>query len=298
MLALIFGQKYFLFANSKVQTYSKWPVNRLLWLLLSNCLCSSSGRMYHWLSQHKISLLKCQSRALPSESLISPLWSCGCSITSTPWGESGVGSVVISTIVASTLIGTLSTLHFTDLVSSRWSRLCCKRGSTSCSTWRTIQSSIKSLLYAVSSFAIYLILLFDTSGYKSSGSLRQNCHELLLGLCGSLISVLAEGKLLIRAFFFWRAFFDLCSKKALSMLAENTRLSCSWTVEECAFWVKTCEDASLLPDIFLGALPCPGSTGVEKCVSIALSDIEGGSTIVCVLLYFRPTGSLRCLQLS
>ena len=45
--ALIFGQKYFLFANSKVWTYSKWLVNWSLWLLFSSCFCSSLEGMYH-----------------------------------------------------------------------------------------------------------------------------------------------------------------------------------------------------------------------------------------------------------
>lgn len=50
--------------------------------------------------------------------------------------------------------------------------------------------------------------------------------------------------------------------------------------------------------MFLGTLPCPRFTGVEKYVSIVLSDVEEDNIIVCVLLYFRPTGSLGCLRLN
>ena len=82
------------------------------------------------------------------------------------------------------------------------------------------------------------------------------------------------------------------------MLTENTGLSYSWAVKECAFWVKTCKDASPLPDVFLGTLSCLESISMIKCVSIALSDIEGDGTIVCVLLYFRPTGSPGYFWLS
>ena len=147
-------------------------------------------------------------------------------------------------------------------------------------------------------FCNLLNILLDTSGCKSSDSLRSNYYGLLLGLCGSLVSMSAERRSLIGVFFFWRALLDLCPKKAPSVLAENTRLSCFWVVEECVFWVKTRNDASSLPDIFLDALSCLGSTGVAKCVSIALSDIEGDSTIVCILLYFWPTGSPGYLRLS
>ena len=82
------------------------------------------------------------------------------------------------------------------------------------------------------------------------------------------------------------------------MLTENTGFSCFSIVEECAFWVKTRKDASLLPDVFLGALPCLEFTGVAKCVSIALLDVEGNSTIVCILLHFRLIGSSGCFRLS
>ena len=247
--------------------------------------------MYHQLSQHRISPSRCQPKALLSVSSTFLLWSCDCSMTSISWGESEVESVISLTIVASTPADALSTLRFTNLVSARWSHLYYKRGSTSCSIWKTVQSLIKSPLHAVSSFAIHLILLFDTSGYKSSGPLRQNCHRLLLGLCSFLIGVLAEEKSLIGAFFFWRVFFDLCPKRAPSVLVENTGLFCSWTVKECAFWVKTHKDASLLPDMFLGTSSCSKSTGMEKCISIALSDVEGNGTIVCILFHFRPTSS-------
>ena len=69
-------------------------------------------------------------------------------------------------------------------------------------------------------------------------------------------------------------------------------------MEEYAFWVKTHEDTSLLLDLFLGALPHLESTSVEKCINIALSDVEGDGTIVCILLHFWPTGSLGNLWLS
>ena len=153
-------------------------------------------------------------------------------------------------------------------------------------------------MYAVFSFAIRLILLLDTSSCKSSDPLRWNCYRLLLSFCSSSVGVLTEGKLLIEIFFFWRAFLDLCLKKLFLVLAKNMKLSYSWAVEECAFWVKTREDASPLPDVFLGALSCSRSTGVAKCVSIALSDVKKDDIIVCVLLYFRPTGSSGCLRLS
>ena len=139
------------------------------------------------------------------------------------------------TIVASTPAGVLSMLYSINLVLAKWSRLHCKRGSTFCSAWRMVQNSIEGPLYAVSFFAICLILLFDTSGCKSFSSLRQNCHKPLSGLCGSLVGMLAERKLLIRTFFFWRAFLDLCPKRAPSVLAENTGLSCSCVIEKCAF---------------------------------------------------------------
>ena len=82
------------------------------------------------------------------------------------------------------------------------------------------------------------------------------------------------------------------------MLAGNTGLFYSWMVEECVFWVKTRKDAPPLPDVFLGALSCPESTGIKKCISIALSDIEGDNMIVCILLHFWSIGSLGCLWLS
>ena len=161
-----------------------------------------------------------------------------------------------------------------------------------------VQSSIEGPLYAVSFFAICLILLLDTSGCKSSGLLRRNCHGLLLGFYDFLIDVSAKEKLLIEAFFFQHAFLDLCLNRAPLVLAENTGLFCFWVVKEYAFWVKTRKDASSLPDMFLDTLPYLGSTGVAKCVSITLLVVERDSTIICVLLYFRPTGSPRYLWLS
>ena len=254
--------------------------------------------MYHQLSQHRISPSKCHPRVLPSRFSTSPLWFCSYSVTFTPWGGSRVRSVVSLTIVASTPAGASFTLCSTNHVLARWSHLCCKRESTSCSAWRTVWSSIEGPLYAVSSFAICLILLLDTSGYESFDLLRRNCHRSLLGLYGSLVGVLVKERSLIGGFFFWHAFYDLCLKRVLLVLAGNTGLSCSWVVEKYAFWVKTREDVSPLPDIFLGASPCPRSTGMAKCVSIALSDIERDDTIVCILLHFWPTGSSGCLQLS
>ena len=254
--------------------------------------------MYHQLFQRRISLSSCQLKALPLEFSTFLLWLCDCFVTSAPLRESGVGSVISSTIVNSTPAGALSTLRFTNLVLVRWSRLCCKKESTSCSAWRMVQSLIKSLLYAVSFFAICLILLFDTSSCESSSPLKRNCHGLLLGLCGFLVGVLVEEKLLIRAFFFWCALLNLCPKRAPSVLAGNMEPFYSWAVEECAFWIKTRKDALLLPDMFLNALLCLGSTGIEKCISIALSDVEGDNTIVCILFHFWPTGSPRCLWLS
>lgn len=143
-----------------------------------------------------------------------------------------------------------------------------------------------------------MILLLDTSGCKFFDTLRRNYHGPLLGLCGSSVGMSAEKRLLIGAFFFQHALLDLCLKRAPLVLAENTGLSCFWVVEECAFRVKTCEDAFSLPDMFLGTLSCPRSISVAKCVNIALSDIEEDDTVVCILLYFWPTGSPECFRLS
>lgn len=82
------------------------------------------------------------------------------------------------------------------------------------------------------------------------------------------------------------------------MLVENTGLFYSWAVEKCAFWVKIYKDASLLPDVFLGILSCLKSTGIAKCVSIALLDIEKDGTIACMLLLFQLTSFFKSLQLN